>query len=198
MNSLFDYSYVDNKVQKTLFLLHGTGGSKEDFFFLNEFVKDRYNLVGLQGNSNEEGMARFFKRFSEGIFDLDSIKAESAKLKEFILSWPSSEHVFLGYSNGANILLSTLFYYSEVIRTAVLLHPMLPFSIPEGSLDLSGHQLFLSMGDRDPLVPSGDQEKLINLLKSCHATIELKTYPAGHGITQTEMQDVVSYLQNLG
>ncbi len=199
-SDLFTHTIIDNKADKTLFLLHGTGGTENDFLFLDELLDKKYNLVGLRGNIVESGMSRFFKRHSVGVFDEKSIKNESEKLRKFIKSWMSlhkikiDDLVFLGYSNGANILLATLFYYPEVIKNLVLLHPMLPFEPNTDSLNLTSHTAFLSYGKDDHLISEEDSKKIINLLSSLNANLTVKEFASGHEVTQTEIDAVVTYL----
>jgi phospholipase/carboxylesterase len=197
---LFEYSHIDNKAVKTCFLFHGTGGSKEDLLFLNQYLEADYNFVGLQGNVDEHGSARFFKRLSEGVFDLESIQTETQKLNLFIQAWseahgvPADKRVGLGYSNGANILLATLFYFPDLFKQLVLLHPMLPM-IPPANLNLSHHRLFVSMGDTDQMIPLAERSRLIETLKGCQAQLTLQEYASGHQVTSQEIKDAVQFLK---
>jgi phospholipase/carboxylesterase len=200
---LFDYTHLDNKADRTCFLLHGTGGTKEDFLFLDEYLGDTYNLVGLQGNCDEHGYARFFRRLAAGVFDQESIRTESQKLYEFIKAWCDTyattinKLCFLGYSNGANILLATVFYYPEVLKNLVLMHPMLPFKIEAGSLNLSLHHMFISNGADDSMVSAAQQLELVQLLKSCQARVSARTYLSGHEIHPQEITDAVTFIRTL-
>jgi phospholipase/carboxylesterase len=197
--NLFDHIFVDNKASKTIFFLHGTGGTKSDFLFLDEFLEKKYNFVGLQGNVDEHGHARFFRRLSEGVFDQESIREETHKLKQFIDTWMDEykvsidDLVFLGYSNGANMILATLFYTPELISKAVLLHTMLPFK-PKKSLDLSKHSFFVSLGEEDPMISEVQQSELIQTLQSSQAQLTIKRYNSGHHISAKEVRDVVDFL----
>lgn len=197
---LFRHMVVDNRAERTLFLLHGTGGNEQDFLFLNEILGASYNLIGLQGNVNENGMPRFFKRSSIGVFDEENIRVESNKLQRFVLSWMKTqktifEHLyFLGYSNGANILLASLFYYPHLFKNLLLLHPMLPFSVTSGSLDLSRHRIFVSMGAHDQMVSRVLQKEVIETLQSCGASVTSKEYRQGHEICDQEIKDAVAFL----
>ncbi len=54
-----------------------------------------------------------------------------------------------GYSNGANIAASLLFHYKDVLKGAVLHHPMVPIrgvKLP----DMEGLPVFIGAGKRDP------------------------------------------------
>jgi phospholipase/carboxylesterase len=199
--SLFEHVILENTTPKTLFLFHGTGGTKKDFLFLDQALDHKYTLVGLTGNVDERGMKRFFKRHDEGVFDEESIKEESAKLDRFITEWVKTHYLklddtaFLGYSNGANILLSTLFLYPAHFLNMVLLHPMLPLEPPTG-LDLSGKRIFVSFGAEDKMVTRAQSELVIQTLTSLGAEVTAKEYPGGHAMTQAEVDDLVAFLSH--
>jgi predicted esterase len=198
---LFDYTFVDNKSEKTLFLLHGTGGGKSDFLFLNDALHGKYNLVGLAGNVDEHGMRRFFKRLAPGIFDQESIVIESAKFREFVAEWCKvhqtavNQTVFLGYSNGANLLIAMLFNDPKFSSCLILLHGMLPFAGEAPFLDLHGKSLFLSAGRMDPMVSDHDQARLIAAFESSGADLVIKKYDYGHNLHHEEIADVIAFLR---
>lgn len=195
--SLFTHTYKDNHTPQTLFLLHGTGGTEHDFLFLDDLLGHTYNLVGLRGNIREGTANRFFRRLEEGVFDVENMKEEAGKLTEFIRAWKkhhTGHYTFLGYSNGANILLATLFLHPASIRTAVLLHPMMPFDVPQPTPELSGLTISVSYGLHDPLVAAAESRRVIDALSSCGAGVHASSYAAGHGITEGEIQDVVAFL----
>jgi phospholipase/carboxylesterase len=197
----FIYTYKNNNAAHTLFLLHGTGGSEDDFLFLDDTLHHTYNLVGLRGNVDENGARRFFKRLAPGIFDEESIKSESGKLHQFIGEWVkekrvAAEHlVFLGYSNGANILMATVLAYPKDIHAVVLLHPMLPISTVPRDLDLSSLHAFVSYGQEDQMVPTQESMRLVEVLQSAGAKVMSHEYDGGHGIGAQELRDVISFLQ---
>ncbi len=195
---LFDHTFIDNHAKKTLVLLHGTGGTKSDFLFLNESVSQSHNLLALQGNVLEDGMARFFKRTAPGVFDQDNLKEETKKLYEFLGKWTGNhtqtaeDLVFLGYSNGANMILSLAFYFPDIVFKVALLHPMIPFM--PGDIDLTGKQFFVSSGALDAMVPSEQREELVKVLEEKGAEVIAKQYPGGHEISEQEMNDAIAFL----
>lgn len=198
----FEFKEIDHQADKTLFLLHGTGGSKNDFLFLDQLLNKKYNLVGLQGNINEDGMTRFFRRFSSGVFDQENITEETTKFSVFIEAWMkekslnSDQTSFLGYSNGANMILATLLRFPELIKNAILLHPMLPFSVEANSLDLSNHSLLITHGLHDQMINENDYKAVKETLTSLYAKPILHQYHSGHEVTQQELKDVVRFLLN--
>jgi phospholipase/carboxylesterase len=145
-------------------------------------------------------MRRFFRRISDGVFDQENIKDESFKMKRFIESLITTHNLsvsncyFLGYSNGANMILACLFYYPELIKNMLLLHPMLPFVPHQDMFTLSSHKAFLSYGKHDTMISLDETEKVINNLKSIDIKLTVKEYPFGHEISQKEFEDLIAYL----
>lgn len=198
---LFETVVIENDTPRLLILLHGTGGTARDFLFLNEMLNRRYTLIGLVGNVREQGMARFFRRVAPGVFDQDSLRTEAEKFRLFVTQLVGerqttlSNVTVLGYSNGANLALATLLLFPQAMATSVLLHPMLPFAVTPGSVDLSQHRIFISSGQQDPMVSPAEQSRLIQALRSVSAVPSLHTYPGGHEITPPEVDDVVAWIQ---
>lgn len=193
-SDLFKHVYIDNNQEKILFLLHGTGGNEYDLLPLVSPLENKYNFLGLRGNINENGLNRWFERKGEGVFVKESIDEEAEKLSEFINQW-KGEKAFLGFSNGANMILSMLFLYPNLINKAVILHPMLPFS-PSPNVSLSGTELFVSYGTREDLTPTDSEAgiEVVNILESLGANVKVFTHTGGHEITQREIKEVVNFL----
>lgn len=198
---MFDHIFIDHQAPKTLILLHGTGGNKSDFLFLDQLLDRSFNLLGIQGNVLENGMPRFFKRNSFGIFDQDNLRQEAEKLHQFITHWGDDHNLttddlaFLGYSNGANMILASLFYYPNDIKTAALLHPMLPFTPP--AISLKGSRFFVSAGLHDQMISLDQSQMVVETLKEKGAELVVNQYPGGHEISHQEIQDVAEFLKNL-
>lgn len=196
---MFHFVYVDNHAFKDLFLLHGTGADERDLLPLVEHLKGLYNFVGLRGNVDEGGMLRFFRRFDLGNFDQENIRDETKKLSEFIQEWCKihsrkvSDLAFLGYSNGANMILATVFYYPELIDKAVLLHPMLPFE-PSDKLSLSDKSFLVTYGEKDQMIPASESTKVIEVLKKFGANVQIVSHNGGHEIQRNELEKFVRFL----
>lgn len=195
----FRYVFIDNQVERTLFLFHGTGGNENDFLFINDLLKHRYNLVGLRGNINENGMNRFFRRNTQGVYDQKNIKEETEKLTLFIKEFAKihtqkiDDFTYLGYSNGANILLASLFYFPESFKKLFLLHPMIPF-MPSQSFKPKNHSIYLTYGLHDEMCPPEKTMQLIDIVRNRGVKVTVHSYESGHEITQMELSDVVSAL----
>src|SRR5690625_933768 len=103
--------------EKTLLLLHGTGGNEEDLLPLARKIDPDANVLSVRGNVLENGMPRFFRRLAEGVFDEEDLIARTKELHEFLdkaaieNNFDRNNIMAIGYSNGANIAASLLFHY---------------------------------------------------------------------------------------
>jgi phospholipase/carboxylesterase len=67
-----------------LLLLHGTGGDESDLLPLGRAVSPGSALLSPRGKVLEHGMPRFFRRFSEGVFDEDDLRRRADELAAFV------------------------------------------------------------------------------------------------------------------
>lgn len=178
--------------QNTLLLLHGTGGNEEDLLPLAEKIDPDANVLSVRGNVLENGMARFFRRVSEGVFDEADLIFRTNELKNFLDDSAktygfSRDKVFaIGYSNGANIAASLLFHYNNVLAGAILHHPMVPrrnIELP----NLSEVPVFIGAGKNDPLCPPEETEDLERLLRDAKASVTVHWEDSGHQLTMSEI-----------
>jgi len=57
----------------TLLLLHGTGGDEHDLLPLGRVLLPGAGMLSPRGQVWERGAYRFFRRFAEGVFDLEDL-----------------------------------------------------------------------------------------------------------------------------
>src|SRR5438270_11273111 len=74
----------DGNSNVTLLLLHGTGGNENDLLPLGRALLPGAALLSPRGQVLENGMPRFFRRFAEGVFDVEDLKARTGDLAAFI------------------------------------------------------------------------------------------------------------------
>jgi len=188
----------ENLDKPTFLLLHGTGGDEKDLLGLAHFIQPEYNVLSVRGEVKENGMNRFFKRISEGVFDEVDLVYRTHQLKEFIdqasidYGFDKNHLIALGYSNGANIAGSLLFHYSDVFEKAILLHPMVP--IRKELPDLSRVSVFIGAGKNDPICPPEESIELNELLSSAHADVTLHWENNGHRISESELDAIKKWL----
>lgn len=183
---------------RTFVVLHGTGGDEYDLLPIAEEINADYSQLSLRGNVQEHGMNRFFERYPDMTFNIESIQQEVTKLHTFLKDFIQKHNksfddlVFLGYSNGANFALSFLFLYPNLVKKAILLHPMIPF-IPKDELNLSSTQLFVSYGEHDPYSTVEHIEQLQNVLENAQAHVEYVKHEGGHEIRKEEIHEAKTH-----
>ena len=176
----------------TLLLLHGTGGDENDLLPLARMVAPAAAVLSVRGNVLEQGMPRFFRRLSEGVFDLDDLHARTAALAEFLAAaaeryrFTPSRLYALGFSNGANIAASLMLSHPTALAGGILIRAMVPFE-PERAPDLAGRAVLLSEGRMDPLIPAASAQRLAQILEAAGADVELAWQPGGHALTQGDV-----------
>src|ERR1700693_4654204 len=82
----FIHELVPGTSQRTLLLLHGTGGSERDLIPLGRELDPNASLLSLRGKVLENGMPRFFRRLAEGVFDIEDLKKRTHELADFLVS----------------------------------------------------------------------------------------------------------------
>ena len=144
-------------------------------------------------------MPRFFRRFSEGVFDLEDLKFRSKELADFVRNasveygFDVSSVVLVGYSNGANIAVSMLLLQSLLPAGAVLFRPMVPL-IPEKLPNLNKIGIFVSAGTSDQIVSREETERLAKLLRNARAEVALNWENTTHALTEQELKKAASWL----
>ena len=162
----------------TLLLLHGTGGDERDLLGLGRELWPGAALLSVRGKVLENGMRRFFRRFAEGVFDFDDLKARTNELAEFIdlaaehYGFSKRHLVAAGYSNGANIAASLIFLHPHYLAAGVLFRAQVPFT-PDLVRNFSELSVFLAGGMRDPIVPRDQTEQLAAILESGGADVSM-------------------------
>ena len=195
------YKSTGNPEASTLLLFHGTGGDERDLIPLAKNFGNRFNILGFRGNVLEQGMPRFFKRLSMGVFDEDDIKFRTEELVQFIKEiapkegFDSKKLFALGYSNGANIIGATLMLYPDFLSGAILFRPMLPLRNVEAFPTSKKVPVFISSGDFDGMVSSIEIENYKNLLETNNFVPEWHQIKTGHNLTE---QDVTLAVQWAG
>jgi len=194
------HEFVSGSSERTLLLLHGTGGNEHDLIPLGRELDPTAALLSPRGKVLENGMPRFFRRLAEGVFDLDDLKKRTHELADFVVG--ASRHyklaanhiVAVGYSNGANIATSMLLLRPEILHAAILFRAMVPF-VPDNLADLSSARVWIGAGNQDPIVPTSEAHRLVELLRSAGADVTIHLLNAGHGLTNGEIEIAREWLR---
>src|SRR5882724_8003976 len=155
----FIHEFVPGTSNRTLLLLHGTGGNEHDLIPLGREIDPTAAILSPRGKVLEDGMPRFFRRFAEGIFDEEDLKKRTDELANFVgaaveqYELAADQIVAVGYSNGANIAASLLLLRPGTLRAAILFRAMVPL-VPEKLPDLSLLRVWIGAGNQDPIIPT--------------------------------------------
>ncbi len=175
-----------------LVLLHGTGSDENDLIPLGRMLDPAAALLSPRGKVLEQGMPRFFRRFAEGVFDLEDLRVRTHELAEFLAAacveyrLDASRLWAVGFSNGANIAASVLLLRPGVFRGAILLSPMVPLE-PDPQPKLTGTDVWIGAGKHDPIAPPEQAEKLAALLRNAGADVTLYWTEGSHGVDAREI-----------
>jgi predicted esterase len=185
-----------------LLLLHGTGGSEDDLLPLGRMLWPGAPMLSPRGQVLEQGMPRFFRRVAQGVFDLEDLRVRTHGLGDFVRA--AAEHyqfeqhrvVAVGYSNGANIAASVLLLRPDTFMRAILFHAQVPLE-PDVRPNLAAHEVLITGGRRDAIVPPTETERLRDLLMSAGAAVQLAWFDAGHALSQDDVAAGRQWLQTV-
>jgi predicted esterase len=175
----------------TFLLLHGTGGNEHDLLHLGPMLDEGAGLLAPRGKVLEDGQPRFFRRFAEGVIDLDDLHARTYELGDWVLAavkhhaCDARRIVAVGHSNGANMAASLLLLEPGLLAGAVLFRPLVPL-VPERLPRLHGVAVFIAAGRADPTMTPEQPERLAELLRSAGAEVVLHWDNAGHAPDRRE------------
>jgi phospholipase/carboxylesterase len=195
----FIHEFVPGTSNRTLLLLHGTGGNERDLIALGRELDPSAALLSPRGKVLENGMPRFFRRLAEGVFDLEDLKYRTNELADFVIAaaqhygFANDNLVAVGYSNGANIAASMLLLRPDALSTAILFRAMVPL-YPETQPNLSSVRVWIGAGTNDPIIPMSGTKALVELLRNTGADVTIRDFQAGHELTSQDLQAARDWL----
>jgi len=192
---------AQNAGAPTLLLLHGTGGDENDMVPLGGLAPGAA-LLSPRGKVLENGMPRFFRRLSEGVFDVEDLTLRAGELADFVAAaaahyrFDPSRVIAMGFSNGANIASAMMLLRPGVLEGGVLFRAMVPLE-PVSPGQLSGTRVLISNGRIDPIVSVEETERLARLLQRAGADVEVHWQPAGHQLMPSDFAVAKTWLQSI-
>lgn len=185
--------HIPGKNNHAIVLLHGTGGSASSLFEIGQKIDPQAALIGFQGEVEEQGMARYFARYSDGSFDLRSLASATYDFKDtlekMIKHYGLADFTItvVGYSNGANLAVNVFKEFENMpINNALLFHPSsvrseIPFKQQEGL------RMLITSGDNDPFITIEQFNELFEQLKAANIQVETLVHHYGHQLTYEEI-----------
>lgn len=183
---------IDGQSDLVLFLLHGTGGNKESLLEIARYIAPDATLIGLDGTVMENGMRRYFARYADGSFDLESLKEATDLLRDtidqLVADYDLSQKKIglLGYSNGANLAVNLFKEYETTYDLALLLHPSPGRATAAFKPQAQLHALVTS-GANDPYISEAEFKQLTDTMAEAGISVEALTHEQGHSLTQAEL-----------
>ena len=198
----FIHRFVPGTGKRTLLMLHGTGGDENDLLPVGRMLDADSALLSPRGKVLENGAPRFFRRLREGVFDEEDVIRRANELADFVIAaarenrLDASQIVAVGYSNGANIASAMMLLRPEVLRGAILLRGQTPLT-PEKLPDLSGRDVYLSSGKRDPIMDVDNAANLARMLRQAGAEVTHRLQDAGHELSRVDIDEAREWLTRL-
>ena len=176
--------------------LHGTGGDENQLFELAGQLVPGAGVVSPRGDGSERGMARFFRRSAEGVYDMVDLARATAKMTTFVeaLRAANPDHPVyaFGYSNGANILAAVFLERPDLFDRVGLLHPLVTWD-PVMQPALKGRKVLLTAGRQDPITPWANSARLIEWLETAGADVQTDVHDGGHELRNSELQALAAF-----
>ncbi|MGY3749846.1 alpha/beta hydrolase [Vagococcus acidifermentans] len=198
-----EHLFIDgNRNLPVLLLLHGTGGDEHDLLTVADMLSPDSPKLALRGTVQENGMNRFFERYSEGQFNLEDLEKRSDELLEELsrlskkYQLPIAQMIPVGYSNGANIAGHIMLERQGNFNTAILFHGMF-LGRHTQSFPLAEQSIWLSAGVNDPIVPFSTAQDLQQAFEKRGAQVTLHQTMTGHQLTIEEVAAAKKWLASM-
>jgi predicted esterase len=198
----FIHEFVPGSSNRTLLLLHGTGGNEHDLIPLGRELDPNAALLSPRGKVLENSMPRFFRRLSEGVFDVEDLRKRTHELADFVAAAAdrydidNKNIIAVGYSNGANIAASVLLLRPETFARAILFRAMVPLE-PDKLPELANIHVWIGAAHHDPIIPTSETQRLVNLLRTAGADVTVRFLSAGHALTPADISLAHAWLHKL-
>jgi phospholipase/carboxylesterase len=186
---------------RTLMLLHGSGGNETTVMAFAHKVDPHATLLGARGRASEEGLPRWFRRFSNFSFDQADVIAEAEAFAAFVEDAIKAYDIdparltFIGYSNGANLINAILSLHPHLIRRAVLLRSQPALENPPRA-DMSDAEVLVIAGSEDEF--NQRTPALVEQLTNGGARLQLETIRQHHGIGDEDVELIRRWLARVG
>ncbi|MGR7996944.1 VOC family protein [Xanthobacter sp. ZOL 2024] len=182
----------------TLVLLHGSGGNEADLMPIARRIAPRSVLLGVRGRATEVGTHRWFRRLDAGRLDQADIRSESEAFSAFVegavagYGLDADRLVFLGYSNGANMLAAIVQLHPGLVRHAVLMRGIQPLEDPP-TVDLLATGV-LVLGGRDDS-HLRNFRALADAFMARGARVDFLDISAGHELAHSDVIETSEWIR---
>ena len=193
------HKFVNNNADKTLVLLHGTGGDENDLLPIAQYIAPNMNYLSLRGNVMVNGMRRFSEvSKTTGFMDeedmFERVPTLIHEIETLAKSYELGELWALGYSNGANALSAMLLQQETPFSKVILLRAM---NIESNTTNpnLKNLEILMHSGLKDAIIPYTSGVALEKHFKDNMAQVEHKVFDLNHRLGQDEINDLKSWFE---
>lgn len=170
-------------------LFHGTGGDKTSLLYITGETDPQASVVSFTGSVGTGAERRYFPALKEGQVDQHALDEQVDKFLDQWATYDLSEFdqiYALGYSNGANFLISLLEKSPDLFEKVFLLHPSDLGWTNEGP---GPNQVwYITMGAHDQVAPVGPIVQWINRMDpQTKSRVQTKLLDSYHGVTDPEL-----------
>lgn len=187
------YRLIEGNQEDLLVLFHQTGGSMESLLDFRALLAPRASVLALEGQVGKGNYRRFFKPLIDGKIlnqpDFDQTVSDFLDFWDDLDLTGFERVTFIGYSNGANLILGILNRRPSICHQAILLHPA------DLGLELTGRsdtlKLCITLGMRDYLIEPTLVARMATTLREKHfPQTRLFSFVGGHEISSEELATV--------
>lgn len=191
---------IDGRVAsaRSIVALHGSGADETSMLPLASAIDPGAAIISLRGPVDQNGERRWFRKQTPVRFEQRSIRDQARAFAAFLDRMQAAGRidlaraVFLGYSNGGNLVHATMLLHPGRIRHAVLLRCMPVLARPP-AVDLSGSTVLIIAGGRDQTY-GPFASALATLLRKRGATVATQTVDAGHEFGEADVSSARRWL----
>ncbi|PWL17203.1 carboxylesterase [Falsochrobactrum shanghaiense] len=199
---IYRFYTPENASNELVILLHGSGGNETSLVPLASKVWPRATLLGIRGRVMQDGGTRWYKRITPVKFDQKDVRLEAnafvtsltrlAEEKDLDLS----HAIFVGYSNGANLLAAAMLLHPDLVKRAVLMRSM-PVLDNTPTANLGKTRVLTLTGEEDKLY-SPFAPALSAVLRSSGAKVDARTIQADHMVGDNDVAAIGEWVASLG
>ncbi|HZJ87365.1 MAG TPA: alpha/beta hydrolase [Erysipelothrix sp.] len=185
------HTYKHNGSDKTLVLFHGTGGDENSLKYLANQVAPDMNHLALRGDVVSFGKRRFAKVKNENdLLDQEDMILQAGNIIKILRMlkrrYNLNEMWALGFSNGANAIISLLLNEEKMFEKAILLRPM-DLNVTTKEMPLDNMQILIHSGTKDTVIPPVHAYAAEKHLTQNGANVEHVSCELDHRMRQREI-----------
>lgn len=187
--------------QRTIMALHGSGADEAAILPLARMLDPHARIVAPRARILQNGERRWYRKLSPISFDQPSVRFEAEAFAAFLdglvrdgVAEPERT-LFLGYSNGANLVAATMLLHPGKIRQAVLMRAMSVLDTAPKT-DLTAARVLILSGAADQTYgPFGTM--LAELLAANGAAVAADTLRSGHECGEPDIAYARAWLDSV-